>query len=102
MYAPFGYGGGMFFSSNYLILVGIPLLIAMWAQFRVSGAFKTWGAVRASSNITGAEAAREILQAANIADVNVVASTTDDQNPKRGSSINVIRYGVPTQTTPQK
>jgi Zn-dependent membrane protease YugP len=72
MYAPFGYGGGMFFSSNYLILVGIPLLIAMWAQFRVSGAFKTWGAVRASSNITGAEAAREILQAANIPDVNVV------------------------------
>ena len=29
MYAPFGYGGGMFFSSNYLILVGIPLLIAI-------------------------------------------------------------------------
>jgi len=28
--------------------------------------------VRASSNITGAEAAREILQAANIPDVNVV------------------------------
>ena len=68
----FGYGGGMFFSSNYLILVGIPLLIALWAQYRVSGAFKRWGAVRASSNITGAEAAREILQAANIADVNVV------------------------------
>ena len=72
MYAPFGYGGGMFLSSNYLILVGIPLLIAMWAQFRVSGAFKTWGAVRASSNITGAEAAREILQAAQIHDVTVV------------------------------
>ena len=72
MDALFGYGGGMFFSSNYLILIGIPLLIALWAQFRVSGAFKRWGAVRASSNITGAEAAREILQAANIADVNVV------------------------------
>ena len=63
MDAPFGYGGGMFFSSNYLILVGIPLLIALWAQFRVSGAFKRWGAVRASSNITGAEAAREIDRA---------------------------------------
>ncbi len=72
MYAPSGYGGGMLFSSNYLILIGIPLLIGLWAQFRVSGAFKKWGAVRASSNITGAEAAREILQAANIPDVNVV------------------------------
>ncbi len=60
------------FTSNYLFLVGIPLLIAMWAQFRVSGAFKKWGAVRASSNITGAEAASEILQAANIRDVDVV------------------------------
>ena len=72
MYHPYGYGGGMLFSSNYLILVGIPLIIGLWAQFRVSSAFKKWGAVRASSNITGAEAAREILQAANIPDVNVV------------------------------
>jgi hypothetical protein len=72
MYHPYGYGGGMLFSSNYLILIGIPLLIGLWAQFRVSSAFKKWGAVRASSNITGAEAAREILQAANIHDVDVV------------------------------
>ncbi len=72
MYHPYGYGGGMFFSSNYLLLVGIPLLIGLWAQFRVSSAFKKWGAVRASSNVTGAEAAREILQAANIRDVDVV------------------------------
>ena len=44
----------------------------MWAQFRVKSAFRRWGAVRATSNITGAEAAREILQAAQIHDVNVV------------------------------
>ena len=72
MYYPYGYGGGMLFSNHYLILIGIPLLIGLWAQFRVSGAFKKWGAVRASSNITGAEAAREILQAASISDVDVV------------------------------
>src|SRR5690349_16818376 len=71
MFAPYGYGGGLF-SSNYLILIGIPLLIGLWAQFRVSGAFRRWGAIRASSNITGAEAAREILQAANIHDVEVL------------------------------
>src|SRR6266446_8858887 len=72
MYYPYGYGGGMLFSHHYLILIGIPLIIGLWAQFRVSGAFRKWGAVRASSNITGAEAAREILQAAQIDDVNVV------------------------------
>ena len=72
MYYPYGYGGGMLFSNHYLILIGLPLLIGLWAQFRVSSAFKKWGAVRASSNITGAEAAREILQAASIHDVDVV------------------------------
>jgi Zn-dependent membrane protease YugP len=63
------YGG---FGANWLILVGIPLIIGLIAQFRVSSAFKKWGEVRASSNITGAEAAREILAAAQIKDVQVV------------------------------
>jgi Zn-dependent membrane protease YugP len=64
----YGYG----FGANWLLLVGVPLLIGLWAQFRVSSAFKKWGEVRASSNITGAEAAREILAAARINDVQVV------------------------------
>ena len=72
MYYPYGYGGGILFSNHYFLLIIVPLLIGLWAQFRVSGAFRKWGAVRASSNITGAEAAREILQAANIGDVEVV------------------------------
>jgi Zn-dependent membrane protease YugP len=62
------YGSGQL----WLLLIGVPLIIALWAQFRVSSAFRRWGAVRASSNITGAEAAREILQAAQIHDVDVV------------------------------
>jgi len=66
----YGYGYGM--GSNWLLLVGIPLIIGLIAQFRVSSAFKKWGEVRASSNITGAEAAREILTAAKINDVQVV------------------------------
>ena len=35
----------------------------------------------------------------SIADINVVASKTDDQSSKRSSSVNVIRFGVSTQTT---
>ena len=62
-------GGGI---SNWLLLIGLPLIIGLWAQMRVSGAFKKWGQVRATSNISGAEAAREILQAAQIHDVDVV------------------------------
>src|SRR3954447_3493464 len=64
--------GGYGLGSNWLVLVGVPLIIGLIAQFRVSSAFKKWGAVRASSNITGAEAAREILAAAKIQDVDVV------------------------------
>jgi Zn-dependent membrane protease YugP len=60
------------FGHHWLLLIGLPLVIGLWAQFRVSSAFRRWGAVRATSNITGAEAAREILQAAQIHDVNVV------------------------------
>ena len=48
------------------------MIIGIWAQIRVTSAFHKWGEVRASSNITGAECAREILQAAQIPDVEVV------------------------------
>ena len=64
--------GGYGFGANWLILIGIPLIIGLIAQFRVSSAFRKWGEVRATSNITGAEAAREILSAAQITDVQVV------------------------------
>jgi len=70
MYYP-GFGGG-FFGHHWLLLVGLPLIIGLWAQFRVKSAFRKWGEVRASANITGAEAAREILAAAQIQGVEVV------------------------------
>jgi uncharacterized protein len=65
---PYGFGLG----SNWLLYIGVPLIIGIWAQIRVTGAFRKWGEVRASSNITGAECAREILHAAQIPDVQVV------------------------------
>jgi Zn-dependent membrane protease YugP len=65
-------GSGFFFGHHWLLYIGLPLIVGLWAQFRVSHAFKKWGEVRASSNITGAECAREILQAAQIRDVQVV------------------------------
>jgi uncharacterized protein len=68
MFYPYGFGLG----SNWLFYIGVPLIIGIWAQFRVTSAFRKWGEVRASSNITGAECAREILQAAQIQDVEVV------------------------------
>jgi pilus assembly protein CpaB len=37
----------------------------------------------------------------SIADVNMVENKTDDQH-KRGESIDVVRYGIPSSTTTQK
>jgi uncharacterized protein len=68
MFYPYGFGLG----SHWLLYIGVPLIIGIWAQVRVTSAFRKWGEVRASSNITGAECAREILQAAQINDVDVV------------------------------
>ena len=68
MFYPYGFG----FGSHWLLYIGVPLVIGIWAQIRVSSAFSRWGKVRATSNITGAECAREILDAAQIHDVDVV------------------------------
>ena len=84
MFAYMFYPGG--FGLNWLLLIGLPLIIGIWAQFRVSRAFGKWGQVRASSNITGAEAAREILQAAQINDVEFVETNDylgDHYDPTR-------------------
>src|SRR5438128_3874725 len=81
MLYPYGFGG-----SSWLIYIGVPLIIGLWAQFRVSSAFRKWGEVRASSNISGAECAREILQAAQIHDVDVVETNDflgDHYDPTR-------------------
>src|SRR5580765_2240504 len=76
------YLGG--FGNYWLLYVCVPLILGIWAQILVTGAFNRWGKVRASSNITGAECAREILQAAQIHDVEVVETNDflgDHYNP---------------------
>jgi uncharacterized protein len=57
---------------TWLFLIGVPLLVGLWAQMRVSSAFGHWKQIAASSGVSGAQAAREILAAANIRDVDVV------------------------------
>ena len=58
--------------GTYLLLLIVPMLLGLWAQFRVKHAFGKYSQMRASSNVTGAEAAREVLAAAQINDVEVL------------------------------
>jgi Zn-dependent membrane protease YugP len=96
MYYPFGFGLG----SHWLLYIGVPLIIGIWAQIRVSSAFSKWSKMRDSANITGAECAREILQAAQIHDVDVVETNDflgdhyDPTNKKLHLSSNV--YHTPS------
>src|SRR5438874_9211690 len=95
MFYPIGFGG-----NHFLLYILVPAILGIWAQIRVTGAFNRWGKVRASSNITGAQCAREILQAAQIHDVDVVETNDflgdhyDPTNKKLHLSTNV--YNTPS------
>jgi Zn-dependent membrane protease YugP len=56
----------------YIWLLIVPMLLGLWAQFKVKAAFGKWSQVPATSNMNGAQAALAVLDAANIRDVEVV------------------------------
>ena len=53
------------FDPLYLIIIGPAILLALYAQYRVSSAFKKYSQVAASSGMTGAEVAGALLQQAD-------------------------------------
>ena len=95
MFYPIGYGG-----NHWILYLIVPAILGIWAQIRVTKAFSRWGKVRATSNITGAECAREILEAAQIQDVDVIETNDflgdhyDPANNKLCLSSNV--YNTPS------
>ena len=61
-----------FFWGDWTLLLLIPAMIfALWAQFRVQSTFKKYDRVISSKKLTGAEAARRILDANGLYDVQV-------------------------------
>ncbi|MCF7728880.1 MAG: zinc metallopeptidase [Chthoniobacterales bacterium] len=70
--------------SAYLFLIGIPLILGLWAQFRVSSTLKRYEKITISSRLTGAEAAQQILSASGIHDVKIMETDSmmgDHYNP---------------------
>lgn len=83
----YGYGMGMarslFDPTILLVLIGIAL--SMWASGRVQSTFRKYSTVRSMSGITGAEAARRLLNAQGIYDVAVEpvrGQLTDHYDPR--------------------
>lgn len=59
------------FDPLYFVFVMPPLLLGLWAQFRVKSAFNKYSQVRTQSGISGAEAAKRILQRGGIGNVSI-------------------------------
>ena len=74
----------MFFDPMYLLFVLPAFALSLWASFRVKRAFKKFSRVRAMSGLTGAQAARLMLERAGLQDVTVTRSRgmlSDHYNP---------------------
>ncbi|PZN07324.1 zinc metallopeptidase [Thermaerobacter composti] len=73
------------FDPLYMLFVGPALLLALWAQSKVSSAYATYARVRAANGLTGAEVARQLLRQAGIDDVRVEpigGRLTDHYDPR--------------------
>lgn len=78
----YGYGYGL---DPTMILVLIGVLLSLWAQGRVNSAFRKYGRVKSRTGMTGAEAARRLLNSQGIYDVtieHISGSLTDHYDPR--------------------
>ncbi|MBR4597278.1 MAG: zinc metallopeptidase [Opitutales bacterium] len=70
---------------NFLIFIIIPIILGLYAQAKVSGAYGKNSRILSRRGITGAEAAREVMGSAGIDDVDIVEISghlTDHYNPE--------------------
>ncbi|MBQ4610072.1 MAG: zinc metallopeptidase, partial [Clostridia bacterium] len=75
-----------YYDPTYLLLIP-GLLLALYAQFKVTGTFNKWKQVGSRTGMTGAEMARRILDANGCRDVRVEyiqGSLTDHYDPQNG------------------
>ena len=62
---------GLFWGDWTILLLVPAMIFALWAQFKVQSTFKKYDRVMSTKNLTGADAARRILDANGLYDVKV-------------------------------
>jgi Zn-dependent membrane protease YugP len=65
---------GFFLDPLFLVFALPGLLLGLWAQARVRGAFNKYSKVRTARNVTGAEVARSLLDEHGLSDVAIEES----------------------------
>jgi Zn-dependent membrane protease YugP len=56
----------------YILLIGVPILFGMWAQFRVMSAYRKNVEIPSRGRLTGREAAAAVMESAGIHNVEIV------------------------------
>ena len=78
----------MYFDPMYFLFVAPAFIFALWASWRTKANFKKYSRVPVSSGLSGAEAARRVLDGADIQGVDIVRSKgmlSDHYNPAKKS-----------------
>jgi Zn-dependent membrane protease YugP len=76
----------MFFYDWTFFLIIPPLILALYAQAKVKGAYRKYSQVFASSRTTGAQAAHQLLQTAGAGDITIEkqpGELTDHYDPRK-------------------
>jgi Zn-dependent membrane protease YugP len=74
----------VFFDPVYFLFILPGVALSMWASFRVKSAFNKYSRVRVSTGLTGAQAARAMLDRAGLSDVKIGRASgflSDHYNP---------------------
>ena len=74
----------MYFDPMYFLFIAPAFIFSLWASWRTKANFKTYSKVPVSSGMSGAEAARRLLDGAGINDVQIGRSRgmlSDHYNP---------------------
>ena len=92
MYGGYGYYGlGYSLFDPTMILVYIGALLSLWASSKVNSTFQRYSRVRSMTGMTGAEAAKRLLQSQGIYDVTVqpVRGQLTDHYDPRTNTVNL-------------
>ena len=75
----------MFFDPMYWLIIGIGMVLSIWASMRTKGTFHKYSQFTTRSRMTGADIAQAIMRDANISDVKiepVKGNLTDHYDPR--------------------
>jgi len=77
----------------WLLCMGVPLAMGLWAQMKVKRTFARWSEVPVRNGMTGAQAAAEVVRSSGLPDVEIraVEGTLSDHYDPRNRTLNLSR-----------